>query len=341
MNRNITAIALIVLTALCCLFSHSCANTKAAPSGGPKDTIPPVLLKIDPENNTLNMPKEDVKVSLIYDEYTVVKNATGIYLSPPTKHAPTAKVKGKSLLVTLRDTLAENTTYTLDFNNALADNNEGNLAPRFTYVFSTGDTIDSMYLTGTVLDCQKLTPVKDILVALYDDLSDSACMKSLPAAATRTDDWGYFIIRNIKAKPYQIYAYTDGDKDNMYLQGEDQIAFSDSLFTPQLIVRDSIYELMPFDMKDTLACEARKSQVSLLLFQETASRQFVKNKGRIDTKKAFIKFNAHNTVLNSFQIFGVDSTAITTNFTPEKDSMVFWVDTQYPCPTRCCCHLNI
>lgn len=332
MNRNITAIALIVLTALCCLFSHSCANTKAAPSGGPKDTIPPVLLKIDPENNTLNMPKEDVKVSLIYDEYTVVKNATGIYLSPPTKHAPTAKVKGKSLLVTLRDTLAENTTYTLDFNNALADNNEGNLAPRFTYVFSTGDTIDSMYLTGTVLDCQKLTPVKDILVALYDDLSDSACMKSLPAAATRTDDWGYFIIRNIKAKPYQIYAYTDGDKDNMYLQGEDQIAFSDSLFTPQLIVRDSIYELMPFDMKDTLACEARKSQFSLLLFQETASRQFVKNKGRIDTKKAFIKFNAHNTVLNSFQIFGVDSTAITTNFTPERDSMVFWVDTQYPLP---------
>ena len=332
MNRNITAIALIVLTALCCLFSHSCANTKAAPSGGPKDTIPPVLLKIDPENNTLNMPKEDVKVSLIYDEYTVVKNATGIYLSPPTKHAPTAKVKGKSILVTLRDTLAVNTTYTLDFNNALADNNEGNLAPRFTYVFSTGDTIDSMYLTGTVLDCQKLTPVKDILVALYDDLSDSACMKSLPAAATRTDDWGFFIIRNIKAKPYQIYAYTDGDKDNMYLQGEDQIAFHDTLFTPGLTVRDSVYELRSFDMKDTLACEARKSQVSLLLFQETASRQFVKNKGRIDGKKAFIKFNAHNTVLNSFQIFGVDSAAITTNFTPERDSMVFWVDTRYPLP---------
>lgn len=332
MNRNLTAIALIVLTALCCLFSHSCANTKAAPSGGPKDTIPPVLLKIDPENNTLNMPKEEVTLSLVYDEYTVVKNATGIYLSPPTKHAPSAKVKGKSIVVTLRDTLAENTTYTLDFNNALADNNEGNLAPRFTYVFSTGDTIDSMYLTGTVLDCQKLTPVKDILVALYDDLSDSACMKSLPAAATRTDDWGFFIIRNIKAKPYQIYAYTDGDKDNMYLQGEDQIAFHDSLFTPGLIVRDSIYELRSFDMKDTLACEARKSQVSLLLFQETASRQFVKNKGRIDGKKAFIRFNAHNTVLNSFQIFGVDSTAVTTNFSPERDSMVFWVDTQYPLP---------
>lgn len=332
MNRNVTAILLIVLTAACCLFSHSCANTKAAPSGGPKDTIPPVLLKIEPADRTLNMPTADVKIALTYNEYTVVKEASGIYLSPPTKHAPQAKVKNKSILVTLRDTLAENTTYTIDFNNALADNNEGNMAPRFTYVFSTGDSIDSMYLTGTVLDCEKLTPVKGVLVALYDDLSDSACMKTLPAAATRTDDWGYFVIRNVKPKAYQIYAYSDDDKDNLYLQGEDFIAFNDSLFTPDLIVRDSIYELGSFDMKDTLACQKRQSQLSLLLFKETASRQFIKNKGRSDQKRGFIRFNAHNTVLNSFQIFGVDSTAITTRFTPERDSMDFWINTSYNLP---------
>ena len=85
---------LIVLTVACCLFSHSCANTKAAPSGGPKDTIPPVLLKIEPADRTRNMPTADVKIALTYDEYTVVKEASGIYLSPPTKHSPTAKVKG-------------------------------------------------------------------------------------------------------------------------------------------------------------------------------------------------------------------------------------------------------
>jgi len=332
MNRNVTAIILIVLTVACCLFSHSCANTTAAPSGGPKDTIPPVLINIEPADRTLNMPLADVEISLTYNEYTVVKDASGIYLSPPTKHAPTAKVKGKSILVTLKDTLAPNTTYTIDFNNALADNNEGNMAPRFTYVFSTGETIDSMYLTGTVLDCEKLTPVANVLVALYDDLSDSACMVSLPAAATRTDEWGFFVIRNIKPQPYQIYAYTDADKDNLYLQGEDYIAFHDTLFTPELIVRDSIYELGSFDMKDTVACQSRKSQMSLLLFKETASRQFIKNKGRTDNKRGFIKFNAHNTVLNSFQVFGVDSTAVTMNFTPERDSMDFWVDTPYPLP---------
>lgn len=332
MNRNVTAIILIVLTVACCLFSHSCANTKAAPSGGPKDTIPPVLIKIEPADKTLNMPLGDVKIALTYNEYTVVKEASGIYLSPPTKHAPQAKVKGKSILVTLRDSLAENTTYTIDFYNALADNNEGNLAPRFTYVFSTGDTIDSMYITGTVLDCEKLTPVKGVLVALYDDLSDSACMVSLPAAATRSDDWGFFVIRNIKPQPYQIYAYSDDDKDNLYLQGEDFIAFHDTLFTPTLVVSDSIYELGSFDMKDTLACQKRESQLSLLLFKETASRQFIKNKGRVDQKRGFIRFNAQNTVLNSFQIFGVDSTAITKRFSPEKDSMDFWINTSYNLP---------
>ena len=322
----------MLLTAACCLLSHSCANTKAAPSGGPKDTIPPVLQKITPEQNTRNMPLAGVQIALNYDEYTVIKDASGIYLSPPTKHAPSAKVKGKSIVVTLRDTLAENTTYTVSFNNALADNNEGNMAPSFTYVFSTGDSIDSMYLTGTVLDCEKLTPVKNILVALYEDLSDSACMNSLPVAAARTDDWGFFVVRNIKPNAYQIYAYSDEDKDNKYLQGEDFIAFNDSLFTPDLIVRDSVYELMSFDMKDTLACSKRESQLTLLLFKETASRQFIKNKGRKDNKRGFIRFNAHNTVLNSFQIFGVDSTAITTHFTPERDSMDFWIDTQYPLP---------
>ena len=322
----------MVLTAFCCLVSHSCANTKASPSGGPKDTIPPVLLKIDPKQETRNMPLSDVKLALTYDEYTVVKDASGIYLSPPTKHAPTAKVKGKSIVVTLRDSLAENTTYTVDFQNALADNNEGNLAPRFTYVFSTGDTIDSMYLTGTVLDCEKLTPVKNILVALYEDLSDSACMKSLPAAASRTDDWGWFVIRNVKHRPYQIYAYSDDDKDNLYQQGEDFIAFSDSLFTPELVVKDSVYELGSFNMKDTLACSQRLSQMSLRLFKETASRQFIKNKGRKDAKRGFIRFNARNTVLNSFQIFGVDSTTIIRRFTPEMDSMDFWIDSPYPLP---------
>lgn len=332
MNRNVTAIIIMALTVACCLFSHSCANTKAAPSGGPKDTIPPVLLKIEPAANTLNMPLADVKIALTYDEYTVVKEASGIYLSPPTKHSPTAKVKGKSIVVTLRDTLAENTTYTLDFNGALADNNEGNLAPRMVYTFSTGDSIDSMYLTGTVVDCEKLTPVKGVLVTLYDDLSDSACMLSLPAAATRTDDWGYFILRNVKPKPYQIYAYTDEDRDNLYLQGEDFIAFHDTLFTPELIIRDSVYELQPFDMKDTLACEKRLSQLQLLLFKETASRQFIKNKGRKDSKRGFIRFNAHNTVLNSFQIFGVDSSDITMRFTPERDSMDFWINSKYPLP---------
>ena len=210
--------------------SHSCANTTAAPSGGPKDSIPPVLLSVVPKANSVNVSPIEAKVSLTFNEYTVVKTATDITVSPPTKRRPTSKIKGKSLVISFLDTLNENTTYTIDFGNAVADNNEGNIAPKYVYTFSTGHDIDSMYLTGTVVDCEKLTPVKGVLVSLYEDLSDSACINNLPIAAAKTDDWGFFSIRNIKPRNYQIYAYTDADNDYKYLPGEDYIAFHDTLF---------------------------------------------------------------------------------------------------------------
>ena len=149
MNRNtlITAI-LIVSTALCCSLAHSCANTKASPTGGPKDTIPPVLIGLSPAWGDTAFPVTGGTVRLKFNEYTVVKDASGILLSPPQKKKPKAKVKGKEVVVTFQDTLLPNTTYTIDFGNGLADNNEGNIFPKFVYAFSTGDTLDSMYKIG-------------------------------------------------------------------------------------------------------------------------------------------------------------------------------------------------
>ena len=190
------------------------------------------------------------------------------------------------------------------------------------------DTVKDVYRIVLTGDTETAPDVKK----LYDNLSDSACMVSLPAAATRTDDWGFFVIRNIPPKEYRIYAYSDGDKDNMYMQGEDFVAFHDTLFTPHRIVRDSIYELLPFDMKDTVACQLRESELQLMMFKETATRQFVKNKGRADEKRGFLKFNAHDVEINSFQIFGIDSSDIITRFNPEKDSLDFWINTSYRLP---------
>ncbi|HPK30589.1 MAG TPA: Ig-like domain-containing protein, partial [Bacteroidales bacterium] len=235
---------------MCLLLSKSCANTTTPPSGGPKDTIPPVLLKINPEFNATNFPRYDGTISLTYDEYTVVKNVAEIYLSPPIKKRITHKIKGKNIVFSIPDTLAENRTYTLDFGEGLADNNEGNIAPRLVYAFSTGDTVDSLYITGNIIDCQTLQPVKKVLVALYTDHSDSACFKIFPDAASKSDEWGFFSIRNISDTLYRIVAFTDSDNDNRYDPTKDQIAFLDTLIRPTEVIRDSIYELQSFDKKD-------------------------------------------------------------------------------------------
>jgi hypothetical protein len=149
------------------LFSHSCANTTQAPTGGPKDTIPPVLVKITPLPGSKKVPTHGTQVYFGFNEYVKVSNGTSIYLSPPQKKAPKYKIKGKGVLVYFEEDLLPNTTYTLDITNAIQDNNEGNNFPGYTTVFSTGDAIDSMMITGTVMDCNTLLPVKNATVMLY------------------------------------------------------------------------------------------------------------------------------------------------------------------------------
>ncbi|MCF0178549.1 MAG: Ig-like domain-containing protein [Bacteroidales bacterium] len=327
MRRTITAILMILSVAFCCTISRSCANTQTPPSGGPKDTIPPVLTKIVPEMNKTEFPLTKGTIKLSFNEYTVVKTASEIFLSPPTRRDPVAKVKGMDIIVSFRDSLLPNTTYTLDFGTGLADNNEGNIFPRMVYTFSTGSEIDSMYITGTVLDCQKLTPVKGILVGLYTNPQDSACILEMPLAASRTDDYGWFCIRNVKPQPYYIYAFSDENKDKKYTLGLESVAFLDSVITPVNVVRDSIYELGSFNMKDTLSCEARESQYTLSLFKEYMTRQYVKNKGRIDEKTGFVTFSAPNAEVESFSILGVDSSELILQYTPQKDSVTFWINT--------------
>ena len=331
MNRNrLIAALLIISTALCCALSHSCANTKASPMGGPKDTIPPVLKAVTPVAGDTAFPLTGGKIALRFDEYTVVKDANAILLSPPHKKKPKVKVKGKDIVVTFQDTLRPNTTYTIDFGQGLADNNEGNIAPQYVYAFSTGDTLDSMYITGTVVDAENLNPVKKALVMLYSQFRDSSVMLQLPDAAGRTDDWGFFSIRNIKPQPYWIYACSDENNDYLYQLGDEKIGFLSTSVTPSLVVRDSIYELMGFNMKDTLECQARQSDYEIAIFKEFSSRQYIKDKGRKNDRQGYVTFSAPNVELSSFQILGVDSTDIIMQFSPKRDSFDFWLNTKYP-----------
>ena len=148
------------------MLPSGCANTTTPPSGGPKDTIPPVLKKVSPLPGSVNVPTHKTKLSFTFNEYVKIKDANSIFLSPPLEKKPKASIHGKSLEVSFESDLDSNTTYTLDLTGAMADNNEGNLFPGYTLVFSTGKQIDSMCVTGIVQDCNTLMPIKGATVML-------------------------------------------------------------------------------------------------------------------------------------------------------------------------------
>ncbi len=322
--------ACVILGSL--MFPWGCANTTTPPTGGPKDTIPPVLRKVEPLPATVHVPTKKTKLRFSFDEYVKIKDANAVYLSPPLEKKPKAVIRGKSLEVTFESDLDSNTTYTLDLTGALADNNEGNLFPGFTLVFSTGAQIDSMCLTGLVQDCNTLMPVKGATVVLYKDHSDSAVFLRRPVAAAKTDDWGFFSIRNIQDTLYRVYAIKDENNNNMYDPESERIAFLDTLFRPTTVYNDSLYEFKKFDMKDTALCMARFPQIELNLFRETPSKQFIVKKERVGPRTAYLTFMAPHARIHDLRIKGLPREKLIRQFNLQQDSLELWVNDQRKMP---------
>ena len=314
------------------MFSHSCANTTTPPTGGPKDTIPPVITKLFPMPGSTMVPRHKTNLVFTFDEYVVVKDAQSIFLSPPLEKPAKYKIKGKSLVVYFENDLDSGKTYVMDLTNAVADNNEGNMFPGYALSFSTGAEVDSMMITGIVQDCNTLMPVKGATVMLYKDHSDSAVFKSRPDAAAKTDDWGFFCIRNIKDTLYRLYAIMDANHDNMYQAETEKIAFADSLIRPSVKINDSIPELAKLLMKDTVACLARKTEYELNLFKETPSKQMIVNKERVGERTAYITFMAPYAQIDSIWIKGVRPDRLITQFNLTRDSLEIWINDPKPQP---------
>ena len=308
------------------IFSHSCANTTTPPSGGPKDTIPPVITKLDPLPGTVNVPRHKTKLFLEFNEYVTVKDPKSLFLSPPLEKSPKFKLKGKGVLVSFESDLDSNKTYTLDVTNAIGDNNEGNMFPGYTLVFSTGDRIDSMMVTGIVQDCNTLQPLKGATVMLYKDHADSAIFLKRPDAAVKTDDWGYFCLRNIQDTVYRMYAIIDENNNNLYEAESEKVAFIDSLVKPVNVVNDTLPELQKYDMKDTVNCLARKNEYELSIFREKPSKQLIVNKERVGERTAYITFMAPYAQIDSIWIKGVPSNKLITQFNIMQDSLEIWVN---------------
>ena len=195
------AIALIVFIGG---WSISCANM-GRPGGGPKDETPPVLKKSTPLAGTLNYNKN--KIVLEFDEIVQVENPSEkIIISPPQTKMPQVSTLGRTVTITLNDSLIPNTTYTIDFGDAIADNNEKNKMQDFSFYFSTGDHIDTLEMSGTLLNASNLEPISNMLVGIYSNPSDTAFTTQPFLRMGRSDEYGHFTVRNIAAGTYRVFA---------------------------------------------------------------------------------------------------------------------------------------
>lgn len=324
---NLAKIMTCALLAAYCVHTSSCANTTGAPSGGPRDTIPPVILASVPDSNAIKVPVSKTSITLTFNEYIQLKNPEkGIFLSPPQKKRPKTKIKGKNLIITFPEDLDSNRTYALNFGSSLADNNEGNPLQGYVYSFSTGSSVDSMLISGTVLDYATMLPLEGITVVLYEEPKDSSVFKILPDAVTKSDKWGYFCLRNLKPVPYAMYAFKDENNNNLYDPGVETVGFLDSLITPCTVMQNGMSQLTCYDVKDTVNCLMRPSETNIYVFKEKPAMQYISSYERVSQRGSYIKFNAPNVVIDSFAIRGVKSDEIIKQFNQTFDSLAFWVN---------------
>ena len=208
----------------------SCARM-GQPDGGWYDETPPRIMGAAPADKGTNVKSQ--KISIFFDEFIQIENATEkVVVSPPQLETPEIVASGKRIRIELLDSLKPNTTYTIDFSDAITDNNEDNPLGNYTYSFSTGDAIDTLEVSGKVLQAKDLEPVKGILVGLYSDLSDTAFTTKPMLRVSRTDGSGRFVIKGVAPGTYRVYALQDADGNYLFNQKSEMLAFSQEKIVP-------------------------------------------------------------------------------------------------------------
>jgi uncharacterized protein (DUF2141 family) len=218
--------AIISIIYVISIMGSGCAQI-GAPTGGPRDSLPPVLIGANPKLFATQFATN--KITLSFDEYIDIQDVqNNVLVSPFPKNSPTIEFKLKTVTIKIKDTLLPNTTYSINFGNALRDNNEGNPLRNFTYVFSTGKTIDSLELPGKVIIAETGKKDSTIVALLYRNLADSAVQKRKPDYLARLDSAGNFRFRNLSEGRYKLYALKDGDGGKTYNSKTELFAFTDS-----------------------------------------------------------------------------------------------------------------
>ncbi len=310
---------------------YSCANI-GNPSGGPIDKTPPIFMRSNPTPNAVNV--KDRKIEIFFDEIVTLKDpSTKIIVSPAQTEMPRMSALGRKVTVELVDSLLPNTTYTIDFSNSIQDNNEGNAIDNFAFAFSTGSVIDSMRVSGYVIDSRTLEPMQSVVVGLQSNLADSAFHKEKLQRVALTNDRGQFTIRNVSPGSYHIFALKDLDRDYKFGNPTEDIAFLDSIIVPSIGTReaaDTVYN--DLNEIDTIMRATRPAyfpnDILLSMFNEDRKSQYLANNLRVDSTRISLTFAAASDTLPSLNIVGrndVPDLWYTLERSQTNDTLTYWI----------------
>lgn len=310
---------------------YACAST-GMPDGGPYDETPPKFVRANPEPNAINSKRK--KISIEFDEFIKLDKASEkVIVSPPQNETPEVKVSGKRVLVEFFDSLKANTTYTIDFGDAIVDNNEDNPLGNFAYSFSTGESIDTMEISGTVLNAADLEPVKGIQVGIHKDLNDTAFSKIPFDRISRTDSRGHFNIKGIAPGTYRVYALMDGNQNYLFDSKTEAIAYLDSLVVPSM--EGAVREDTIWNEIDTLAYDTiykinytrfLPDNLILRAFKEENPLQYLIKSERPQLNRFSLYFSAKADTLPTLKGLDFDEKdALVIESNLRKDSLLYWI----------------
>ncbi len=320
----------VLLGASAMLLAGACANM-GTPTGGARDEDPPRFLSATPAPGSVNVNRE--KMTLTFDELINVKDAfSKVVVSPTSKSTPRVSSQGRRVTIEF-DSLAPNTTYTVDFADAIEDNNEGNQLQGFTYSFSTGPELDSLRISGRVFSARNLEPQQSMIVGVHSNLADSAFSTTRLLRVAKTDDRGQFTIRGLAPGSYRVFALGDNDNDYTYSSPEEDMAFYDFVVEPtarETLAIDSVYD--PLTGKLDTVRERRRTQflpndILLRTFNSEIRQQYMTKYERLDSTRVFLKFNTRADSMPRIRILDrpADTRLGTLEASQRLDSLVWWL----------------
>ena len=308
----------------------ACASI-GSPEGGPRDYTPPQVVKTTPAPGSVNF--NGNKVEIVFDEIVNLKDQQKkVIISPAPRTMPQIRTVGKKVTVEFRDTLQDNTTYVIDFSNAIEDNNESNQLDGYTFAFSTGDAIDTLAVSGIVLRANDLEPMQHVIVGLHSNLDDTAFTNIPLERVSRTNDRGKFTIRNLKPGSYHVFALNDVDGDYRMARTED-IAFLDTIVVPTTSEYTSQDTVFTFDRRiDTVMTATHTlylpNDLLLNMFNEGYKSHYVKQTARPADNKLYLLFGAPNDTLPQLDVIRPAEHQrdwYRVERTPANDSIFYWI----------------